>query len=248
LRSYHFGVSIASPSTARPVLPVALEQTRVVAILRHTAAELAIETASALLAGGVPVVEVTLNSAGALGMLGAIRAALKGQIVLGAGTVLDIAAADAAIDGGAEFIVTPHTDTALIRHVVARGTPCLPGAFTASEVFAAWSAGASVVKLFPSGPVGPGYLKDLRGPLGHVPLLPTGGVSLDNAEAFIRAGAWGLGVGGALVDPALVAERRFDELSRRAQAFALIGAQAAVTGSVTPDPRSVTRSVRSTSQ
>ncbi len=107
-----------------------------------------------------------------------------------------------------------------------RGVPCIPGAFTATEVLSAWRAGASVVKLFPAGAVGASYLKDLRGPLSDIPLLPTGGVTLDNAATYIAAGAWGLGLGSALVAPDLVAGRRFDELTRRAAAFATIAAGA----------------------
>ena len=103
---------------------------------------------------------------------------------------------------------------------------CIPGALSPTEVLSAWRAGASVVKLFPAGPVGAGYLKDLRGPLADIPLLPTGGVTLDNAATFIAAGAWGLGLGSALVAPDLVASGQFDELTRRAAAFAAIAARA----------------------
>jgi 2-dehydro-3-deoxyphosphogluconate aldolase/(4S)-4-hydroxy-2-oxoglutarate aldolase len=199
----------------------------VVAILRRTEARLAVQTAEALLRGGVASIEVTLNTSGALDMLRSIRDAVGGRALLGAGTVLDLASAEAALDVGAQFIVSPHTDVGLVRAMAARGVPCIPGAFSPTEVLAAWNAGASVVKLFPAGPVGPGYLKDLRGPLGHIPLLPTGGVSLENAAAFIAAGAWGLGLGSALVDPGLVAEQRFDELTERSAAFAAIAVRAA---------------------
>jgi 2-dehydro-3-deoxyphosphogluconate aldolase/(4S)-4-hydroxy-2-oxoglutarate aldolase len=208
------------------VIPPALEQSRVVAILRRTEAALAVETAEALLAGGISVIEVTLNTPGALEMLRAMRDAVGDRAVLGAGTVLDIAAADEALDAGAAFIVSPHTDIELVHEMAGRGVPCIPGAFTATEVFSAWRAGASVVKLFPAGPVGASYLKDLRGPLSDIPLLPTGGVTLDNAATYIAAGAWGLGLGSALVAPDLVAGRRFDELTRRAAAFATIAAGA----------------------
>jgi 2-dehydro-3-deoxyphosphogluconate aldolase/(4S)-4-hydroxy-2-oxoglutarate aldolase len=208
------------------VIPPALEQSRVVAILRRTEAALAVETAEALLAGGISVIEVTLNTPGALEMLRAMRDAVGDRAVLGAGTVLDIAAADEALDAGAAFIVSPHTDIELVYEMAGRGVPCIPGAFTATEVFSAWRAGASVVKLFPAGPVGASYLKDLRGPLSDIPLLPTGGVTLDNAATYIAAGAWGLGLGSALVAPDLVAGRRFDELTRRAAAFAAIAAGA----------------------
>ncbi len=207
-------------------VPAALEQSRVVAILRRTEAALAVETAEALLRGGIFVIEVTLNTPGALDMLRAMRDSVGDRAVLGAGTVLDIAAADEALAAGAAFIVSPHTDTELVREMAARGVVCIPGALTPSEVLSAWRAGASVVKLFPAGPVGAGYLKDLRGPLADIPLLPTGGVTLDNAATFIAAGAWGLGLGSALVAPDLVASGRFDELTRRAAAFARIAAGA----------------------
>jgi 2-dehydro-3-deoxyphosphogluconate aldolase/(4S)-4-hydroxy-2-oxoglutarate aldolase len=210
----------------RVSIPAALEESRVVAILRRTEAALAVETAHALLRGGISVIEVTLNTAGALEMLRAMREAVGDRAVLGAGTVLDSAAAEAALQAGAQFIVSPHTDTALVGDMAARGVPCIPGAFSPTEVLTAWRAGASLVKLFPAGPVGAGYLRDVRGPLADIPLLPTGGVTLDNAATFIAAGAWGLGLGSALVAPDLVAAGRFDELSRRAAAFAEIAASA----------------------
>jgi 2-dehydro-3-deoxyphosphogluconate aldolase/(4S)-4-hydroxy-2-oxoglutarate aldolase len=115
--------------------------------------------------------------------------------------------------------------------MAARAVPVVPGAFTATEVVQAWSAGASLVKLFPAGPVGPGYLKDLRGPLGHIPLLPTGGLTLDNARSWVQVGAWGLGLGSALVDPRLLAQGQFDELKRRAAGFAEIARDARHRGS-----------------
>jgi 2-dehydro-3-deoxyphosphogluconate aldolase/(4S)-4-hydroxy-2-oxoglutarate aldolase len=198
----------------------------VVAILRRTEARLAVETAEALLKGGISVIEVTLNTPGALEMLRAMRAEVGDRAVLGAGTVLDIAAADEALEAGAQFIVSPHTDIELVHEMASRGVACLPGALSPTEVLSAWRAGASVVKLFPAGPAGAGYLKDLRGPLADIPLLPTGGVTLDNAATFIAAGAWGLGLGSALVAPDLVASGRFDELTRRAAAFAAIAAGA----------------------
>ena len=207
-------------------VPAALEKSRVVAILRRTEAHLAVETAEALLKGGISVIEVTLNTPGALDMLRAMRDAVGDRAVLGAGTVLDIAAADEALAAGAQFIVSPHTDLDLVREMASRGVPCIPGALSPTEVLSAWRTGASVVKLFPAGPVGAGYLKDLRGPLADIPLLPTGGVTFENAATFIAAGAWGLGLGSALVAPDLVASGRFDELTRRAAAFAVIAAGA----------------------
>jgi 2-dehydro-3-deoxyphosphogluconate aldolase/(4S)-4-hydroxy-2-oxoglutarate aldolase len=162
-------------------------------------------------------------------MIRAIGDALGERMLVGAGTVLDVPTAERALEAGARYIVSPHTDPELIGAMAARGIPCVPGAFTATEVLTAWRAGAVVVKLFPAGPVGPGYIKDLRGPLREIPLLPTGGVTLDNAADFIAAGAWGLGIGSALVDGPLVAAGRFDELTRRAAGFiAAAGAPTAV--------------------
>ena len=210
----------------RPEIPAQLAATRLVAILRRTDAAAAVETAEALLAGGIRCLEVTCDSPGALEMIVAIDRALGGRALVGAGTVLDAATAEAALEAGARFLVSPHLDVDLVSRLTQRGVVWLPGAFTATEILAAWRAGASVVKVFPSGPVGPAYIRDMRGPLRNLPLLPTGGVTLENAGAFFRAGAWGLGIGSALVDPGLVARREFAELQRRAASFVQVAAEA----------------------
>jgi 2-dehydro-3-deoxyphosphogluconate aldolase / (4S)-4-hydroxy-2-oxoglutarate aldolase len=204
----------------RPEIPARLEESRVVAILRRTEPHAAVATAEALAAGGIPTLEVTCDSPGAADMLGAISRALGDRVLLGAGTVLDAATAQVALDAGARFLVSPHVDADLVRSFAARGIPWIPGAFTASEVLQAWRAGAVIVKLFPAGSVGPGYIKDMLGPLRDIPLLPTGGVTLDNAASFVQAGAWGLGLGSDLVSPQLVAAGRFDELEDRARRLA----------------------------
>lgn len=212
----------------RPAIPAALEETRIVAILRRTDASKAIETTRAILAGGVRAIEVTCDSDGVLDMIRAISGEFGDRMLVGAGTVLDLETAEAALDAGARYIVSPHTDATLIGTLAGRGIPVIPGAFTPTEALTAWRAGAVVVKLFPAGPVGPGHLKDLRGPLRQIPFLPTGGVTLGNATAFIAAGAWGLGIGSALVDGPLVAAGRFEELTQRAAGF--IAAAAAARG------------------
>jgi 2-dehydro-3-deoxyphosphogluconate aldolase/(4S)-4-hydroxy-2-oxoglutarate aldolase len=190
-----------------------------IAILRHTEASLANDTASALLDAGVDVVEVTLNTRGALEMLGAISQTFGERLVVGAGTVMSAEAVDEAVAAGARLIVCPHLDESIVRRAVERGVAVVPGGFTPTEIVRAWNAGASFVKVFPSGSVGPRYIKDVLAPLNHIPLVPTGGVSLDNAAEFIRAGASALGLGSALVDPKLVAARRFSELTATARAF-----------------------------
>lgn len=204
---------------SRPNVPPQLEQSRLVAIMRHTDPAAAIRTVEALVAGGVCAIEVTFNSRGVLDMLRGIAAEFGERVLLGAGTVLSIEAAEQALAAGAQFIVSPHTDVEMVRTMARRGVPCVPGALTATEILTAWEASAAVVKLFPAGSVGISYLKDMRGPLNDIPLLPTGGVTLDNAADFVRAGAWGLGVGSALVDAKVVAAGDFAEITRRARAF-----------------------------
>lgn len=190
-----------------------------IAILRHTDAQKAIETAQALHAAGVDVVEVTLNTQGALEMVRTLIEHFGDRLVIGAGTVLSTEAAQGAIAAGARLIVSPHLDEAIVRLAVAREIAVIPGAFTPTEIYRAWTSGASLVKVFPAGSVGPRYIRDLLAPLDQVPLVPTGGVNLENAADFIKAGAAALGLGSALVDPRLVKEGRFDQISETARAF-----------------------------
>jgi 2-dehydro-3-deoxyphosphogluconate aldolase / (4S)-4-hydroxy-2-oxoglutarate aldolase len=190
-----------------------------IAILRHTEARRAIETAEALQSAGVEVVEVTMNTAGALGMLEAIGGHFGDRLVVGAGTVLSVESAEQAIAAGAALVVSPHLDEAIVRYCVDHGVAVIPGGFTPTEILRAWTAGASLVKVFPAGPVGPRYLRDVLAPLNDVPMVPTGGVSLDNATEFIRAGAAALGLGSALVNPRLVAAGQFAQIADTARAF-----------------------------
>jgi 2-dehydro-3-deoxyphosphogluconate aldolase/(4S)-4-hydroxy-2-oxoglutarate aldolase len=191
----------------------------IVAIMRRTESSLAVETAEALLAGGVSVVEVTLNTPGALEMLEALARRVGDRMAIGAGTVMSAEEVRRALGAGAQFIVSPHTDTAVVEAARAADAPALPGAFTPTEIVRAWQLGASIVKVFPVGSVGPRYLRDVLAPLTEIPLLPTGGVNLENAAEFIRAGARGLGLGSDLVSPAAVAARDFASLTERARRF-----------------------------
>ena len=131
-------------------------------------------------------------------------------LLIGAGTVLTVAGARAAIGAGARFLVMPHTDPALIEFAAAQGIPAIPGAFTPTEVLAAWRAGACAVKIFPASAVGPSFVRELRGPLPDVPLVPTGGVTIESAPGFIAAGAVAVGIGSWLTgdgDPDGIAAR-----------------------------------------
>lgn len=193
----------------------------IVAILRRTDSSLAVETAQALLDGGVKVVEVTLNTDGAEAMIAALANKLGDRLIVGAGTVMSREDVKRALGAGARFIVSPHTDPDVIDEAVKAGAPAAPGAFTPTEIVRAWQLGASVVKVFPIGSVGPRYLRDVLAPLTQIPLMPTGGVNLDNAAEFIRAGARGLGLGSDLVSAKAVAERDFASLTDRAQRFVI---------------------------
>ena len=193
--------------------------TGIVAIMRRTESSLAVETAEALVAGGVRVVEVTLNTEGALEMLAALREKLADRMLVGAGTVMTAEDVRQAVGAGAQFVVSPHTDADVIAAARRAGVPAAPGAFTPTEIVRAWQLGAAVVKVFPVGSVGPRYLRDVLAPLTQIPLLPTGGVTLENAAEFIRAGAKGLGLGSDLVSPKSVAARDFGSITERAARF-----------------------------
>lgn len=184
-----------------------------VAIARRLDRADAVRIADSLAEGGVTAFELTLNEPEppALAALEAVaRHADGGPLAVGAGTVLTIAAAGRALDAGARFLVMPHTDPELVAWAAARGVPAIPGAATPTETLLAWRAGAAAVKVFPASVLGPAFLGELRGPLPDVPLLPTGGVTAENAGAFIEAGAIAVGLGSWLVgdaEPAGVLER-----------------------------------------
>lgn len=199
-----------------PVLPEPILAGRAIAIARGLDPALVPDIGRALIAGGIRAFEVTLNSEGALEVIGALRRRFAPEeLLVGAGTVLDLPELDAAIDAGAQFIVTPVIDLAVIDRAVARGVPVLPGAFSPTDVLAAWRAGAAAVKLFPASVLGPAFVRELRGPLPDIPVVPTGGISADNAAAFIAAGAAAIGIGSWLTgsaDPGRI-EARARELS-----------------------------------
>ncbi len=205
--------------TPKAALVERMKTAGIIAIMRHTAPALARQTVEALCAGGVSVIEVTMNSAGAGDMLRELAVASRDDVLLGAGTVLTVVSAEQALGAGARFIVAPNTDRQVIEYCRQRDVPVVPGALTPTEIVTAWQEGADLVKIFPAGGLGPRYLRDLRGPLGDIPCVPTGGVTLDNAADFIRAGAAALGVGSDLVHRDLVEQRDFATITARAQGF-----------------------------
>lgn len=203
----------AAETATRPAIPDGITAGGVVAIGRHVAAEVAPAVAAALADGGVRAFELTLNEPEAEALRAIESVARVGAdlgLEIGAGTVLTIEAARRAVDAGATFLVMPHLDTELVAWAAARGIPTLPGCATPTEALAGWRAGAAAVKLFPASSAGPGFVRELRGPFPGIPLVPTGGVTLETAPAFIAAGAVAIGMGGWLLgdgDAAGVRER-----------------------------------------
>jgi len=183
-----------------------------VAVVRAAEPTHLLNVIKALAEGGVSVAEVTLTVPNALDVIRAARADLGDRVLLGAGTVLDTETARAAILAGAEFIVSPTVNLDVIKLCRRCGKLVFPGAFTPTEILTAWEAGADVVKVFPADVLGPAFFKAMRGPLPQVRLMPTGGVDLNTAGEFLRAGACCLGVGSQLVDPKAVAREDFEYL------------------------------------
>lgn len=196
-----------------------IERSGVVAIVRLDDYSTATDLVSALAAGGIDAVEFTFTNPAAGRAIEAAKAAHGDRVLLGAGTVLDPETARAAILSGADFIVTPTLNPATIGLCRRYAVPSVIGSFTPTEILTAWEAGATFVKVFPASAVGPGYLKDVRGPLPQVKLVPTGGVSLDNVGAFISAGAVAVAVGSNLVDAATVKAGDWRVLTERASAY-----------------------------
>jgi 2-dehydro-3-deoxyphosphogluconate aldolase / (4S)-4-hydroxy-2-oxoglutarate aldolase len=192
---------------------------KIVAIIRNESPDRLLEVAEALLAGGVEVMEVTFTVPRATSVLEKVAAKLGSRVLLGAGTVLDAETARIAILSGAEFIVSPAVNVEVIALCRRYSKPVMPGALTPTEVVTAWQAGADIVKIFPSDLTGPKYLKLLHGPLPQVRLMPTGGVTLETAGEYLRAGACALGVGSALVDPKTVAAGDFKKIEGLARQY-----------------------------
>ena len=195
-----------------------LRAAKIVAIIRLDEYSRAVEVAQALAAGGITTLEFTLTGKGAIEAIGAVRATLGSTICVGIGTVLRPEEAHAAIDAGAEFLVTPALRPAVIDVAVKRSTLILSGGLTPTELLTAYEAGAEMVKLFPARLANPAYLKDLLAPMPFLQVVPTGGVSAENARAYLDAGAVAVGIGGNLVPAKAVATGDFAQISATARA------------------------------
>jgi len=189
-------------------------------VIRVSSAQEAIDVADAIKEGGVTLIEITMSVPGAIDVIKELAQKYRDEIIMGAGTVLDPETGRTALLAGAQFIVTPTLNLDVIQLAHRYSAVVVPGAMTPTEILTAWNAGADMVKVFPAAQLGgPEYLKAIRGPLPQILLVPTGGVNLQNAGAFIKAGAAALGVGGELVDKKAVKEKKFHIITENTRAF-----------------------------
>jgi 2-dehydro-3-deoxyphosphogluconate aldolase / (4S)-4-hydroxy-2-oxoglutarate aldolase len=204
-----------------------LERVGLIPVLRAKSVAQAHAVVQAMIAGGITVVEVTMTVPGAVELLGELRQEYRAELLLGAGTVTTADEAEATIAAGAEFVVSPSFHPAVVSRTRALGKVSIPGALTPTEVITAWNAGADYVKIFPCSAVGgASYLKALLAPFPHLKLIPTGGVTLETAESFLRAGACALGVGSDLVNLNAVEAGRTETITETARAYINVLARA----------------------
>jgi 2-dehydro-3-deoxyphosphogluconate aldolase/(4S)-4-hydroxy-2-oxoglutarate aldolase len=195
----------------------AIERQGIVAVIRMKEPEKLRAVVDAIAEGGVRALEVTMTVPGAVDLIRELAPTLPGDFVFGAGTVLDADTVNRVVDAGAQFVVSPVFRRSVIQACHDRGVPAIPGCFSPTEILDAWEAGADVVKVFPATALGPGFFKDVRGPLPQVKMMPTGGVTLDNAGEWIRAGAVAVGVGTALLDAKAIAAGDYKTLRANAE-------------------------------
>jgi len=191
----------------------------IIAVVRAKTAAQVLPIAEALLAGGVVAIEITMTTPNAIEAIRQAREAIDDRALVGVGTVLDAPTCRAALETGAEFVVTPICRTELVSIAHAAGCPIMIGAYTPTEAQLAHEAGADFVKLFPADTLGPGYIRALRAPLPHLRLVPTGGVDVDNVADFLQAGCAALGVGSALVSSRILETSDWPALTQRAAEF-----------------------------
>jgi 2-dehydro-3-deoxyphosphogluconate aldolase/(4S)-4-hydroxy-2-oxoglutarate aldolase len=196
-----------------------IREAGVIAIMRAKSSGQLLQAADAIREGGLRVIEVTMTTPGALSTIEQAVSKYGEDVLFGAGTVLDTESARAAILAGAQFVVSPSYKPALVEICRRYSVPVMPGAYTPTEILTAWECGADMVKVFPASVGGPGLIKALKAPLPQVELVPVGGVNLDTAADFIRAGAAAVGVGSALINQKLLESRDFAALTERARRF-----------------------------
>lgn len=197
-----------------------LREGGIVPVIRADSADTALRIVDALIAGGIRTLEITMTVPDAIGAIKAVAERFGSSVLLGAGTVTSRALAEGSLDAGAEFLVTPCVVADVIAVAKERDVAVLPGAMTPTEVFAAWSSGGDIIKIFPASNVGgASYLKALKGPFPQIPLCPTGGVNLQTIGEFVKAGASAVGVGGELVSKAAIDAGDYAKITELAKQY-----------------------------
>ncbi|WP_286680227.1 bifunctional 4-hydroxy-2-oxoglutarate aldolase/2-dehydro-3-deoxy-phosphogluconate aldolase [Tepidanaerobacter sp. EBM-49] len=197
----------------------AINANKIIAIIRGIDKEHIVKTAEALLAGGIKIMEITLNRSDAVESIEMLCKTFSGKMLLGAGTVLNKKQVEEVSKAGAMFIVSPNTDREVIEQTKNLNMVSIPGALTPSEIVDARKFGADFVKVFPAGSLGPNYIKAIRAPLDNIPLLAVGGIDTENMCEFLKAGVAGLGIGGNLVDKTLISSGKYDEIRENAAKY-----------------------------
>ena len=214
---------------SEPIALQSLRRRRLVAAIRGPSADIARRAAEAIAQGGVNILEITFTVPDATRVMAALAG--RPDLVVGCGTALTADQAKAALDAGAKFVIAPNFSPAVAKVALDAGVMYCPGAYTTNEILAARDGGAHLIKVYPVGVAGgPAYIRVIRDPLPDVPMLAAGGTNLDNVLPFLEAGCIGIGLGAALCDLAVAAAGRFDEIERRARAFADLIATPAATG------------------
>jgi 2-dehydro-3-deoxyphosphogluconate aldolase / (4S)-4-hydroxy-2-oxoglutarate aldolase len=196
-----------------------LTKEKIIAIVRGIPMGSGEQTAKALAEGGISFLEITLNTDGALNMIDEIKGKFGEGIRVGAGTVLNLKMAKEAIQAGAEYIISPNLDEEVLTYGLEQGVEVWPGTMTPSEIVRAYNLGAKAVKVFPIGSLGVKYIKDLRAPLNHIPMVATGGVNLDNIKEVLSYGAVAVGLGGNLVNNSLIEKGDFEKITQMAASY-----------------------------
>jgi 2-dehydro-3-deoxyphosphogluconate aldolase/(4S)-4-hydroxy-2-oxoglutarate aldolase len=197
-----------------------IKEIGIIPVVRAESSEMALRAIQAIAEGGVPIVEITMTVPGAIATIEKVAAKYGTEVIVGAGTVLDQETARLCILAGAQFVVSPIFDPATITTCRRYDIAAIPGALTPTEIMAAWTSGADCVKVFPANAMGgPGYLRSLKAPLPQLELVPTGGVTLETAAEFIKAGAIALGIGSDLVDTRLLKDGADKVITERARHF-----------------------------
>ena len=212
-------MKLATVSPDKTAVVARIRAERAIAIIRTDSTEHALAAAQAVIAGGFRAIEITYSFAGATDAIGKLSESNESDLLIGAGTILNREQAHEAVGAGARFLVSPCVLPEVIDAAHELGVAIIPGAFTPTEIYTAYSLGADIVKIFPAVRFGPEYLRAVRGPLPHIPIMPTNGVDASNVAEWFSAGAVAVGAVSSVLDPELIRNGEWNELTKRAREF-----------------------------